>query len=470
MTATKKRTTDFTDGPLFFRIFIYTLPIMATGLLQILYNTADNIVVGRFSGDDLALAAVGSTTGLSALITNFLLGIGGGASIMVAQMYGAKNYDGVKRAAHTIVTFSMIGGVLFCALGLSVSRPALTLMGTKPELMDNALLYLRLICLGIPASAVYNFGAGILRATGDSKTSLNILSFSGLLNVVLNLIFVIVFDMSVAGVAIATITSQYVSATRIIVYLVRRKNECFGIRFSELRIDKRMLLTIFRYGIPTGINSSMYSLSAVFMSTAINTLPTAAVSARTIANNIDQMCHTTIASFSSTALTVTGQNFGAKKPERIKKALFYMLIQVAACGILIGQTLLLFSDNIASLFIDSANPSADQILAFTVQVLSLTLATSFINGTWQMLSGALRGMGYSITSMLTAILGACVFRILWITFVFPLKPMNNILGLYTMFPISWILTGIMLSVALLIAYRKLLKEVNQTETLGQNQI
>ena len=462
MTSVKQRSRDFTEGPLFVRMLIFTLPIMLTGLLQIFYNTADNIVVGRFSGDDLALAAVGCTTGLSALVTNFLFGIGGGGSIIVAQMYGAKNYEGVKRAVHTIVTFSMIGGIIFCALGLIVSRPALALMGTKPELMENAVLYLRIICLGIPATSVYNFGAGVVRATGDSKTSLRILSFSGLLNVGLNLIFVIVFKMSVAGVAIATISSQYVSAIRILIYLLRKRNECYGIRLSQLGIDSQMLLSIFRYGIPSGVNASMFSLSAVFISSAVNTLPTAAVSARTIGNNIDQMCHTTIASFSSTALTVVGQNYGAKKPERIRNSILYMLIQVAVSGILIGQTLLLFADKLSMLFVDSANPEADQIIGYAVQILSLTLATSFLNGMWQMLGGAVRGMGYSVSCMIISLFGACFFRLFWITFIFPLEHMNTITGLYTMFPISWVLTGIMLGITAFYAYRKLLKAGSQS--------
>jgi len=461
MTAVKQPPRDFTEGPLLVRMLLFTLPIMLTGLLQIFYNTADNIVVGRFSGDDLALAAVGCTAGLSALITNFLFGIGGGASIVVAQMYGAKNYEGVKRASHTIITFSLIGGLLFSALGLIVSAPALKLMGTKPELMDNALLYLRIICLGIPASSVYNFGAGIIRSTGDSKTSLKILSFSGLLNVGLNLVFVIVFKMSVAGVAIATVASQYFSAIRIIFHLVRKGSECYGITFSQLGIDKKILLSVFRYGIPTGINSSMFSISAVFMSSAVNTLPTAAVSARTIANNIDQMCHTTISSFSSTALTVIGQNYGAKKPERIRKAILCLLLSVAVSGILIGQTLLLFAEQMSWLFVDSANPAAEQIIGYTVQILTLTLTTSFINGTWQMLGGAIRGMGYSFSCMIISLLGACVFRILWITFIFPMEAMNNIMGLYLMFPCSWILTGIMLGATAFYAYKKLSKNTRQ---------
>ena len=463
MTAVKKATRDFTEGPLFFRILTFSLPLMATALLSIFYNTADNIVVGRFSGDPLALAAVGSTTGLTSLITNFLFGFAAGGGVIIAQLFGAKDEEGVSKASHTIMTFSAIGGIVFMLIGLAVSKPALMLMGTKPELLDKAVLYLRIICLGIPFSSLYNFGASIIRSTGDSKTPLIILSCSGLVNLVLNMIFVIVFNMSVAGVALATVISQLISAVCIVTILLRKKNECFGIKLNKLGIDKKIFPTFFRYGLPSGINSSFFALTAVFMSSAVNTFPTAAVTARAISSNIDQLCHSTIASFASAAVTVVGQNFGAKKPERIKKSIFCLAVQTVVLGIIIGTVLLLFADKLALLFIEPGSADPDAIISFTMEILSITLSMSFINGTWQMLSGSVRGMGYSFTAMMISLIGAAIFRILWILFIFPLEPMNTITGLFMLFPFSWSLTGIMLGIAVFVAYLRLKRSVTQPE-------
>ena len=459
MHTASKKTTNFTEGSLFFRILTFALPLMASSLLSIFYNTADNIVVGRFSGDPLALAAVGSTSGLNTLVVTFLFGFAGGGAIIVAHRFGARDEDGVSRATHTLMTSAILGGILFCLVGLAVSRPMLILMGTKPELLDSAVLYIQIIFLGIPGHAIYVFGAGIIRSMGNSKTPLLILSCSGMLNVLLNLLFVIVFKMSVAGVAIATIISQYASGICVAAYLISKRNECYGLHLSRLCIDKTSFIAMLRYGIPQGLQNSFFSITAIFMSSAINTFPTAAVSARAISSNIDQLCHSTIASFGLAAVTVIGQNYGAKKPERIKRSLIYLALQTAFLGIIIGNVLLLYADKLALLFIEAGDPETSAIIDFVAQILAISLSTSFINGTWQMLSGAVRGMGRSITAMLISLIGAAVFRILWILFIFPLEPMNTITGLFMLFPCSWTFTGIMLTVACVIAYKKLKKEI-----------
>ena len=458
MTAVKTAKRDFTEGSLFFRILLFTVPITAGGLLQMLYNTADNIVVGRYSGDELALAAVGCTTALSSLIINFLIGFASGSSILIAQRFGAKDEDGVRRATHTIMAFALVGGLLFSAVGMVISKPALTLMGTKPELMERAVLYLRIICLGIPASSIYNFGASVIRSVGDSKTPLFILLSTGLLNIGLNVILVTVFSMSVAGVGIATIISQYVSAFCVVAILLRKKNECFGLKLKMLGFDGEMLRAILRHGFPAGMQNSLYAISNVMMSSAVNTLPIAAVSARTISSNIDQLCHTSLSSFGIAAVTVIGQNYGAQKPERLRKSILYLLLQTAVIGIALGQIMLLFADSFAAMFIDSANPNADEILKYTLQILSITLATSFLNGTMQTISGAVRGMGYSVSVMVATLTGACLFRILWVLFVFPLEAMNTLSGLFIIFPLSWSATAVSLAAVAVFAYLRLKKE------------
>lgn len=449
-----RRNRDFTEGPLFFRIILFVLPITLTGILQVLYNTADNIVVGRFSGDDLALAAVGCTTYLTGLMTNLLFGIAAGSSVIIAQAFGAKDDERVSRAVHTSMTFALIGGIAFMLIGLIISRPALILIGTKPEVLERAVLYIRIICIGIPASAVYNFGASVVRSTGDSKTPLKILGVSGIINVLLNLVFVIVFKMTVAGVAIATITAQYISAVRVVRLLMLKKSECFGLHLNKLGIDKEMLLKIIRYGVPTGIQSSLFAISNVTMASAVNTMPTVVVSAKTISTNIESISNTAVGSFGTATVTFVGQNYGAKKPERIKKSILYALLQVFICGFTISQCILLFGDKLASNFVDASNPEAEAIIGYAVQIMTVCLSANFLNGVQQTLSASVRGMGYSITSMIMSLSGACVFRILWVSFIFPLEKMNNIFGLHIVYPLSWGLTALLQLSVLMVIYRR----------------
>ncbi|MBE6610524.1 MAG: MATE family efflux transporter [Ruminococcaceae bacterium] len=459
MISKNKRSRDFTEGPIFFKILLFVLPITLTGILQVLYNTADNVVVGRFSGDELALAAVGSTTYLTGLVTNFLIGIAAGSNVVVSRAIGAKDAERVGNAVHTSLTFAFLGGIAFMALGLIISRPALAFIGTKPEVLDKAVMYMRIICLGIPASAVYNFGAGVVRSTGDSRTPLLILSVSGIINVLLNLVFVLVFNMTVAGVATATIIAQYISAVRVICVLIKKKNECYGLRLNKLGINKEMLLSILRFGVPTGIQSSLFSISNVTMASAVNTMPTLVVSAKTISTNIESISNTAVGSFGTATVTFVGQNYGAKKPDRIKKAVLYSVLQVFICGFTISQIILLFGDKLASNFVDAANPNADQIIGYAVQIMTVCLTANFLNGIQQVLSASVRGMGYSVTSMIMSLSGACVFRILWVSFVFPLEKMNNIFGLHIVYPLSWGLTALLQLSVLTVAYRRFKKKL-----------
>lgn len=327
---------DFTEGPLFFRITLFALPIMLTGLLQIFYGMADHIVVGRYSSDPNALAAVGCTASLTTLIVNFLLGIGGGAGVVIAQCYGARDGGRLSRAVHTSLIFATVGGIAFCGLGLLISRPVLTLMGTKPEILDSATLYFRIICLGIPANAIYNFAAAVLRSTGDSRTPLIILSSTGLINVALNLFFVICCHMTVEGVALATIISQYISALVVVIVLSMKKGEPYRFSFSRLKFDKSIFHAILRYGIPSGIQSSMFNVANVLLASAVNTFPTTTVTANTIAGSVDAITYTTMNSFAQAAMTFVGQNYGALKRERIKKSIIYCVIQVLSVGSLVS--------------------------------------------------------------------------------------------------------------------------------------
>jgi len=292
---------NFTEGPIFFRITAFAIPLMLTGILQICYNMADNIVVGKFSNDPVALAAVGCTSSFNNLIINLLLGVAAGTSVVVSQLYGANERRMVERTVHTSFLFSFFGGIVLMTVGMLLARPVLTLMGTKPEVIDKSVLYMKIICCGIPANSVYNFGASVFRAVGNSRLPLIILASSGLVNVGLNVFFVVGAGKSVDGVALATIISQYISAFAVIFALTLKKGESYQISFKKMCFDSRLLKRVLRYGIPNGIQSSMFSISNMMIASAVNTFPTTTVSANTIASNIDALAYTTMNSFSQAA-------------------------------------------------------------------------------------------------------------------------------------------------------------------------
>ncbi len=459
---------NFVEGPLFFKIFTYAAPIMITSVLQIIYNMADNIVVGQFSGDPLALAAVGSTASLTGLIVNLLIGISGGTGVIVAQAYGAKHHDMVSRAVHTSVGFAFVGGIVFMAIGILVSRPALIWMDTKDELLDLATLYMRIVCCGIPASAIYNFSASSLRSVGDSKTPLLILSTSGVVNVALNVIFVVLFGMSVDGVALATIISQYASAVWVLLVLIRRKNECYNLNPKRIRIELPVLGRVLRFGIPAALQSTMFNISNMLITSAANVFPTTDLSAKTIVSNIDGICYCALNSYFHASMTVTAQNYGARKCDRIDKALVFSLLQVTVIGVLLGHLLLLFADPLASLYIDPADPSKEAVLASARKMLSLLLRTYFICGVMETFSGWLRGLGYSLMPTIVSVAGICGVRILWIYAFFPMDIFHSILGLYYCYPISWSATALIFIGMCVFARRRLKRAFPDLEDAEKN--
>ncbi len=451
---------DFTQGPMFSRILTFALPIMLTGILQILYNMADNIVVGRFSGDPNALGAVGSTSSLNNLIINLVIGVSAGTGVVVAQCIGARRDREVSKAVHTALTFSFFAGIALGAIGFIISRPVLTLIGTQETLLDKAVLYMRIICLGVPASAIYNFGASILRSTGDSKTPLLILTSTGIVNVLLNLLFVIVFGMSVDGVALATIISQYISATVVILILSLKKGEAYQFSFKKLCIDTVLLKRILRIGIPSGIQGSLFSIANIVLTNGINSFKNPdIITAYTITNNIDSITYTACNSFYQAALTFTGQNYGAMKLERIKRTLIFSLIQVSVVGILVSQTELIFGEQLVNLYIASDAPNKLEVTKYSVEMMKLLLNTYFLCGVMEAIVGVLRGLGYSIFPMLISLTGACAFRIFWRYVFFPLEKLNTPNGLLLSFPLSWVLTIIMQLTLFVFVWRKLKKMI-----------
>lgn len=458
------RSVNATEGPLFSQMILFAIPLMLTNIMQQLYSMADNIVVGKFSGDPLALAAVGSTGTLTAMLTHLFVGFSSGCAVVVSHSFGAKDKDTMQKGVHTSLVFALFAGLFFCALGLIISEPALILLDTKPELLDKAILYFRVICLGIPATAMYNFGASILRSVGDSKTPLYTLSASGIANVCLNLVFVIVFNMSILGVAIATITAQYISATVVIIVLKKRRSEPYSLNFSQLRIHRPTLARVLRLGVPAAVQGSLFSITNLCLIRALNGFDTPVVSARTIATSIDVLLSTAINSYLHVTMTFTGQNFGAKKFDRIKKTILFSTLQVAVFGFAVGQLMLIFYKPLVGLYLAADDPYREEIFVAAKVIMTVMLSSYFIGAIQEALSGVLRGLGYSLYSMFASVGGICVFRMFWIFLVFPsfadLPKLDALFGLYSVYPISWTITALVLLVMISLAWKKKITPLN----------
>jgi len=463
--STKNTKRDFTEGPLFWRLFLFAVPLMLSGLLQVGYSMADNIVVGGYSGDDLALAAVGSTTIFNNLIITFVLGFSGGAGVVVAQCFGSKDESRLEKSIHTSMALSLIFGILFGVLGAIFTVPVLELMGTKPELIEDAALYMHIICIGIPANIVYNFGASVLRSIGDSKTSLYILAASGLLNVVLNLFFVIVCHMTVDGVALATVISQYLSAILVLIVMLKQKGST-RLSFKKLKIDGSIFRAVMRLGLPAGLSNSLFALSNMIITSAFNTFSTETIYARTVVQNVDTIVSTMITSYQRSTMTFTAQNYGAGNLGRIKKSFCYSMIQMLVITVVTAQILLIFNRPIASLYIGSSNESKELILDIAAPFFKILLNTYFICGIMNVLEAMLRGMKYSIIPAIVSVFAIIIMRIVWVYCIFPFEPFNTANWLMISFPISWALAVIAYIVIAIIAWRKLSRKLANNEALN----
>ena len=458
----KRKSIDATEGPIFSKMIAFVIPLMLTNLMQQLYSMADSIVVGQFSHNgENALAAIGSTSTFIALITALFTGFAAGASVVAARAFGSRDNDALSRASNTAVLFGVMVGITLSVVAISVSKPMLLLLGTKDELMRDALCYVQIMCLGTPAIAIYNFGASILRSVGDSKTPFYTLTTSGILNVLLNLFFVIVCGLSVEGVAIATIASQYLSAIIVLSVLAKRKDEAYSIKPSRLKIDRGTLKTILKMGVPAAIQGALFGITNLFLIGALNGFPKPVLSARTIATSIDVLLSTAMNTYLHVAMTFTGQNLGAKKPDRIKKALLIALAQVVTIGVVVGQIMIAFYKPLAGLYLPPDSENYTEVLAATKTIMTIMLSSYFIGAINEVLSGFLRGLGYSLQPMLISVGGICIFRLIWILTVFP--KINELWGLYLVYPISWALTSLGLLAVILIVWKNVKKSM-QTES------
>ncbi len=437
---------DMTRGPLLGKILRFTFPLIATGILQLLYNAADVVVVGRFDGPQ-ALAALGCTGALINLIVNVFMGLSIGSSVAVAQDYGAKDERGVYKVVHTSILVSAICGVIVAGIGVSFSGTFLRWMGTPDNVLPLASKYLVVYFLGAPGSLIYNFGASILRSVGDTKRPLIMLAVSGAVNVGLNLVFVIAFHLGVVGVGLATIISQYLSMVMVILYLTKVEG-CCRLRLGELRIYKDKLFRILRVGLPAGIQGSVFSLSNVVIQSSINSFGDIVMAGNTAAANIEGFIYVAMNSVYQAALTFTGQNVGARKNERIHKVVFTCLAIVAVIGLVLGVAAYAIRVPLLTIYL----PDDPEAIPFGETRMMYVCLPYLLIGMMEIFTGGQRGMGLSFVPMVTSLVGSCLFRVVWVATVF--AHFRTLDALFLVYPISWVVTGLVHMVIYLIYKHK----------------
>lgn len=439
---------DMCNGPLFGKILIFTLPLMLSGILQLLFNAADVVVVGRFAGNE-SLAAVGSTGALTNLLVNLFIGLSVGANVLVARYYGARQEEEVSQTVHTSILISLVGGVLLAVVGVILARPLLELMDTPEDVIDLSVRYMQIYFMGMPVMLLFNFGSAILRAIGDTRRPLFYLSIAGVINVILNLVFVICFKLGVAGVAIATVISQCVSASFITSCLVKSEG-CFRLCREKLHLSKDKLKKIAAIGLPAGIQGSLFSISNVLIQSSVNSFGSVAMAGNTAGANVEGFVYTAMNSVHQTAVSFTSQNLGGRRYDRINKILIECLLFVSVIGLVMGNGAVLFGNQILSLY------TTDQtVIDYGVHRMLYICAPYFLCGIMDVMVGSIRGLGYAVMPMIVSLLGACVFRVIWICTVFQWN--RTLETLYLSYPVSWTLTALAHVVCFVIVRRKLEK-------------
>ena len=431
--ALKSYTMDMCNGPLFGKMLAFALPVMLMNILQLLFNAVDMIVVGRFSGS-LALAAVGATGALINLIVTFFMGLSVGTSVIVAQDYGSGDLQAVNRSVHTSVAVSIIGGLLVMVIGLVFCRPMLVVMGTPADIIDQSTTYMRIFFVGMPASLIYNFGAAILRAVGDSRRPMYYLIFSGVINVILNLIFVVGLHMGVAGVAWATVIAQYVALVLIMACLMR-SDEIVRFDPRQICLDRKKLIQLVRVGLPAGMQGFLFSVSNVLVQSAINSFGSTLVAASAAAGNIEGFIGTSMNAYYIAAISFTGQNMGGRKFGRIDSVARIVTVLVFSTWLVLGGLTILFGRPLLSLF--TTDPAVVELGMVRITVM---MAAYFTCGIMNVFPGLTRGMGYSILPMISTLIGACLLRIVWLGTFFAWYP--TVLMLFLCYPITWSIAGL----------------------------
>ena len=424
------------EGPLLKKIVVYTIPIILTGILQLLFNAADLVVVGQYCGN-VSVAAVGATGALINLIVNLFIGLSVGAGVSVAQFLGAKKSDAVRRVVHTSIPAAFLSGAFLTVVGVAGARWFLELMDTPDNVLPLSATYMRIYFCGMISSMIYNFGAAILRAAGDTKSPLIYLTVAGVVNVFLNLFFVIVLKMDVAGVALATIISQTISAILTVMALMKRTDAC-RFELKAMAFHKDALVKIIKIGVPAGIQGSLFSISNVLIQSSINSFGDLVMSGNAAAGNIEGFVYITMNAFHQTTLNFVGQNLGAGKMDRVHKVVGIDLLLVTLMGLVTGLAAFHFGRSLLSIY-----------------RMSFVCAPYFLCGLMDVMNGALRGLGSSMEPLIITVLGVCVMRVVWIYTVFRIPAYHTLSCLYVSYPISWILTLLAQIVGYLLVTRRL---------------
>ena len=461
--AVAKKQYNMTEGPLLGKMLKYALPLMATGLLQVLYNASDMVVVGRFSqSGSVAMGAVGSCGPLINLLVNAFMGLSVGTGICVAQWIGAGKHKEVKDVVHTSLLGGLICGIFVGVFGFVMCEPLLKLMMGGGEdtarTLAEAIPYMRAYFVGMPAMMVYNFLASALRSSGDTKRPLIFLSISGLLNVALNLVLVLAFGMGAVGVGIATTAAQYASAFMILIYMCRYGGIC-KINMRDVRMKKADIVAVVRNGLPAGIQSVVFSISNVLIQSTINSYGDAVIAGSAAAGNIEGFIYIAMNSLYQTAMTFAGQNVGAEKIERVKRVGFIAVTVVIITGLVIGGLCLIFNNQLLSIYVNEPDPVLhDQVFSAGILRIEIIATTYFLCGVMEVLSGLMRGMGKPVIPMIVSILGSCVLRVVWIIVIcnniFP----GEIVYLYIAYPVTWMVTSAAHLVCCIVTYKYLLRQ------------
>ena len=443
--------TDLTQGSVVKKYVCFLIPIILSGIIQQLYNTADTMVVGMFAGDT-ALAAVGSTSSLTNLILHLFLGLSVGTNVVCARLYGADNKDSLQKAIHSSILLALVSGIFLAFIGYVYSKPLLELLGTPSDVINGATLYMQVIFLGSPASMLYNFGAAILRAAGDTKRPLYILIIAGLINVALNLICVIGFKMGVLGVALGTIASQIFSAIVVLWILLHTESE-FKLFVKKLRFHARELCQICATGIPSGINGMLFSFSNVIIQSTINSFGKVAIAGGAASANIENYGFLLLSAVEQGLVSFVGQNMGAKNYKRISSVTKTALLFAFITSLLFMLFILMYGKTLIGFFTD--NNSRTEVINMGIIRLKLIAGSYLLLVPNQVLNGVLKGMGRAVTPAVINVFCICFLRIFWMYTVYPLNP--SLAMVYTTYPVSWLFSSLAMSIAYIIIQKQVVK-------------
>lgn len=443
---------DMCNGTIMDKLISFSVPLMLSGILQLMFNAVDIIVVGRFAGSE-SLAAVGSTTALINMFVNLFIGVSLGANVLAARFYASGKHKEMSETVHTAITFAAISGVAMALIGVLMAKPALELMGTPDDVINLSTLYMRIYFLGMPFFMLYNYGAAVLRAVGDTKRPLMFLIAAGIINACLNMVLVIVFNLGVAGVAIATIFSQFISCV-LVLRCLNKTDASYQLRFSKLRIKGYYLKQIFQVGIPAGIQSTVINFSNALLQSSVNSFGSTAMAGYTAANNILGFLYASINSVTQACMSFTSQNYGVRKFRRMDKVLIDCAILSVGASLVFGCSAYIFGDKVLIIYTNS-----EDVIKCGVEILSITTVPYFLCGIMDLFPGALRGMGYSLVPMILSVIGTVGMRIFWIFVIFPSH--RTLYDLFISYPASWTATIIMQVICFLVVRQKVHSQINK---------